>query len=104
MSPKFPSAIPVVGRFSYELLRALKAYQAESHFLPNIHDEATPAKTTNGPKTLAVSVKKVPSHALGWIPNTPPIGKVLEMCGVCEMKMNVICSHKVVHRKVVETE
>ena len=38
-----------------------------------------------------------------WIPNAPLIEKVLLMGGVGRLQVHGICSHKLVHREVVET-
>ena len=39
-----------------------------------------------------------------WIPNVPPIAKVLKMSGAGRLQVHGICSRWLVHREVAEAQ
>ena len=88
------------------LLRASANYnkllgRVAIRILPNIHNEVPPMKTINGLKTLTVSLK-IPT--LNCIPNRLRFEKCSQ-CGVqLESKVNGLCNHRFVLKRVVAWE
>ena len=95
MSPRFPCVTPIRESFISNLLRAIISYWTESHL--ESYQTFTMelfCKKNQRPKDVDNFRKKTPSQMLEWIPNAPPIGKVLVNCECMEFVAAGCCAGK----------
>ena len=103
VSPRFPCVTLVIENFYSDFLPAI-SYWTESH-LESCETSAIWLFCENSqqPKGIDYIHKKAQMQLFDWIPNVPPIGKVLYMLGVGRLQMHEIWSRRLMHRETVET-